>query len=121
MKDEFKLIEQATELFKLQKEQDQCIGLLYPAAEAGVYPYRRPALAVYARVTVVGNTGDFFACIRSIDDSGVSIFGTMEPLEKARGRYVAFVEFIESLEYACPTKEQLREFCQNNGVGEDYW
>lgn len=116
------LIDEVTKLFKLVfDEADYTIeGLLYPTDS--VFSYGRPALYVYAH-TNGGPSGEtaFFACIKSIDDAGVSIFGPVEELEKARTRVKKFANFLLQLQYACPTKTQLREFCKNNGLQEDYW
>ena len=120
MKEGFDLIEIATELFALKVNDDSLSGLLYPIGS--IFSYGRPALFVYTNVVGTGNGGPaFFACIRSIDDSGVSIFGPIEDVEKVRGRLKKFVDFLIELEYACPTKEQLREFCKNNYLQESYW
>ena len=120
---EFDLIDQATELFKLKVNQQSnfASGLLYPSGSP--FSYGRPALAMYARVSKSAESDnyEFFACIRSIDDSGVSIFGPAETIEKAKKRFDKFVEFIRSLEYKCPTRDELREFCKVNGIQEDYW
>ena len=119
MTDGFKLIEHAVELFTLKVEPDSLSGLLYP--NGSIFSYGRPALFVYANLRGDGTGPAFFACIRSIDDSGVSIFGPIEDVEKVRGRLKKFVDFLIELEYACPTKEQLREFCKNNYLQESYW
>lgn len=122
MKNEFELIEAATKLFELEVTENFARGLLYPTGKP--WSYGRAALAVYARVSPQGGDSkawEFFACIRSIDDSGVSIFGPSEEKEKAKKRFDKFVEFIKSLEFRCPTPEELREYCKTAGIQEDYW
>ena len=119
MKEGFDLIEIATELFALKVNDDSLSGLLYPIGS--IFSYGRPALFVYANLHGDGTGPAFFACIRSIDDSGVSIFGPIEDVEKSRKRLKNFAQFLIELEYACPTKEQLREFCKNNYLQESYW
>jgi len=121
MKDGYKLIKQVTELFKLEVAEDSLFGLLYPTDS--VFSYGRPALCVYANVNnnIEGKGPSFFACIHSIDDAGCSIYGPAEEVEKAKKRLVAFAEFLRNLQYACPTKDKLREFCKDNYLQEDYW
>ena len=119
MKNGYKEIEQVTELFKLNVKDDSLFGLLYPTDS--VFSYGRPALYVYANIIGDGNGPSFFACIHSIDDAGCSIFGPVEGPEKSKKRLVAFAELLRNLQYACPTKAQLREFCKNNYLQEDYW
>jgi hypothetical protein len=119
MKDGYKLIGQVTELFKLEVTEDAVFGLLYPTDS--VFSYGRPALYVYANAKGDSSGIAFFACIHSIDDSGCSIYGPVEEIEKAKKRLAAFAEFLKGLEYACPTKAQLREFCKNNYLQENYW
>jgi|ERR1035437_3748189 hypothetical protein len=119
MRDGYKLIDYITELFKLEVKDDSLSGLLYPTDS--VSSYGKPALYVYANIMGDGSGLAFFGCIKSIDDSGCSIFGPVEEPEKSKKRLKAFAEFLQGLSYACPTKEQLHEFCKDNYLQENYW
>jgi hypothetical protein len=123
---EFELIEAASELFTLKVEGFQANGLLYPlpiGVDGAIFAYGCPALHVTARVDrLAGNQNAFFACIRSIDDSGVSIFGPVEDSAmKAEKRFENFIALLENLQFQCPNKQELVAFTQKNGCHADYW
>ena len=130
MKDNFKWMDEATELFKLVTElgpekQIQTCGLLNPPSDNSIFAYNLPALHIIMRVSCNSSVNyEFFACIRSIDDSGVSIFGPSETYEKAKDRYDKFVEYIKtglSFSYLCPNKKELEAVCQRIGAAANYW
>jgi hypothetical protein len=125
----FDLINQATELFELKLvDKDHYLGLLFPGNSTEIFTespfaYSRPALSVEFLIRFCPEESKycFFGCIRSIDDSGVSIFGPNETYEIAKSRLDKFKEFIESCDYRCPGKDLLKQNCQIIGVYADYW
>lgn len=121
---EFNTIEAATRLFELKEKSNNCYhGLLYPNGSSP-FSYGRPALSLEIKIKPIIETTEsfeFFARIRSIDDSGVSIFGPTETYEKALARVKKFIEFIKDLEYKCPLEKELIEKCKEIGVFPDYW
>lgn len=109
-------LDAATALWEMKEEEYEGYGkvftcLLIPPIDGSVFAYGRPALAFYV---YMDHDNKLFACIHSIDDSGVSIFGGGGGLDK-------LVEYIKNQEYRCPTKVELAEFCQSIGAHPDYW
>ena len=117
---DYDTLEAAKKLFTLRDSENGFDGLLYPT-EGGVYPYDFPALSVYGRIYPKDDKYTFFACISSIDDSGVSIYGPVEEQDKAKDRMNKFKEFISNNGFACPNRLQLSNICLDIGTYADWW
>lgn len=117
----FNLIEQAEELYKIKKEDNCFLGLLYPS-ERGVGSYNRPALSISGYIREDKDQGwVFFASIGSIDDAGLSFFYNYNTEDKAKKDMDNFIAWIESLFYKCPNYEEVQEFCKQNNCYADWW
>lgn len=117
----FNLIEKAKNLFEIKKDGDFYIGLLCPPKDNSIYPYNAGILSFFATVKKSGDKFEFFSCIRSIDDSGLSIFGPPEEEVKAKYRLEKFLAFINSYQKTCPNKEDMEFFCKELGAFPNYW
>jgi hypothetical protein len=121
---EYDLIYQSVELFSLRKNgENSWMGLLCPAADGNVGSYSRPSLALILRIDVdAEGKHAVFCCIKSIDDSGVSIFGPKESLDKAKHRLDDMKKEIEdSWNYILPDLSVVKLFCIKQGVHPDWW
>jgi len=105
--------------------EDYYSGYLYPSEDDGIFPYNYPVFKVKIKILErqMSSKNVFVTCfiISSIDDSGVSMFGPEESLEEARGRMNEAVDFVSNLEFRCPSKQFLTEFCDTNSLEMDYW
>ena len=114
----FGKIQSSRELFSIEKTgEDSYNGLVYPVDGCGIYPYGFPSLSV----CIYPFQDAFFASIGSYDDSGVSFFGKSKSIELIRVEIQEFLYLLESLNFACPTKEDFTEFCDKNEVTYSYW
>lgn len=120
-------IDQVTELFKLEEvAPNHYTGLVYPVC-GSVFSYGRPALGLYGRIQenlteeLNSGTHGFVASIYSIDDSGLTIYGPRETQEKAVGRLNKFISFIKSLQFRCPTREEMQQFDKDAGTYSEFW
>ena len=112
----FDLLDEAKQLFTVRLLPTGVrVGLLVPPVDGSIFPYVCPALAFY---TYIDPDGKFFACIYSKDDSGVSIYGNEHTNDVTTSK---FLEFLESMEFKCPTRDELAAFCQLVGAYADYW
>lgn len=93
----------------------EMIGYVYPPTDHSIYDYGRVCLEVIVRMEE--NNQSVLAGISSIDDSGCTIWSNKKSEKKAK----KFISFIESLNYRCPDRKELGEWCQNNGCFMEYW
>ena len=115
--DPFKLIEDASDLYKLTVGEDGSFyGLMYPPKDGSIYAYGRPALFIEG----VWSTSGAMIVIRSIDDSGMTM------LFSANNK-VALTEFRKYLnaecesEFQCPSANELEAFAKTQNASVDYW
>lgn len=127
MKKLYDMMGEAAEMYRAREEGGVKFGLLYPSLNS-IWSYKMPAVGWYAQVQEylvephgVNGTFKFFGCIKSFDDSGMSIWGPLEAKEKAEARRNEFVSFLESYEFRCPTWDDMREFDKVFGTYTEFW
>ncbi len=122
-KERYDLIEQATELFKMRMiSETECEGLLYPKEHGGIWSYGRPAVSYYGTVSYYKDLDKwlFHSAIHSSDDSSVAFHSNYETKEKAMKQFQKFVDWITSLQYACPNRQQVEAYCKMYGFTASY-
>ena len=114
-------MDKITEMFQFEetvihpKMGKTVVGYVYPPRDQSIYSYGRPCLEIIVRMKKSNQS--VLAGISSIDDSGCTIWSNKKSEKKAK----KFIHFMESLKYRCPDKEELEEWCQNNGCYAEYW
>lgn len=122
MNDLYNKLERVKELFDPEVTDTRVEGLLYAQEGCCVFPYNYPCLSYYITLDKKGDKYEVFACIRSIDDSGCSIFSVPDDtLEKARKRFEGLIDIFKGFNYACPTDKVLKDKCMKIGMSPDFW
>lgn len=118
-------IDQVEELFRLKPYKTDRSrgykGLVYPTGDFSIISYGKPALEVDLQVYLRDESYVFQAVISSIDDSGLTVHGPAEILDKASFRMEKFRGLLADWQYECPTEQAIKEFCQQNNCYADYW
>ena len=97
-------------------------GLLYPNGEL-FFAYGEPCVHLEISVNATPTKGVFapFACIKSIDDAGCSIYGAECTREEAEATVHKVKEWFMTLEFQCPSKEELTEAMRPLGMFVQVW
>lgn len=116
------LIAEASKLYQLQVEGNKFYGLLYPVS-GSVFSYNQPAVYVEGGYSYVKDKDKylFYGRIKSIDDSGLTLYAPYESEDKARTRFERFFQWVDGLCFKCPSVDEVKEFCDLNGLTPGFY
>lgn len=106
-----------SKIFRIkQTGENTWSGFLYPPSDRSIYPYRHPALEIIFRIS--GDPLVPTVSIHSIDDSGMTMWGSEKNREETLQKVL---KFFQQWEPRCPDKDEIDRWAKLNGFFVDYW
>lgn len=95
------------------------VGYLLPPRDRSIFAYREACLEVIARVMQRDNELTYpFIGIHSIDDSGCGLWGKAGGGDAEVDKAIAF---LTENGPRCPEKDEMDDWCRENGFYVEYW